>query len=432
MIEKVSDLLQALIKAEAQKIEEQHIQHRVTIGNMYEGLTADIIGKSLFGSLNLQVINNSFIKGKNGVLSKEMDVMVITGEAEQLPYSDQYKVEPEQVIAVIQVKKKLNKQQLADAHENLKDVYDIADWETITPAQQQIYRDAFRTICQKDLIVDGKIRTNFDNETERQVFYMLFFEAVMPVRIVMGYEGYTTEHGLRQGFVEYLKDNISTTEKQQGGFSPLTFPNLIINQGFSLLKGNSMPYVGPMYKGRWIFYFSNSQNPLMHLLEMIWTRLSYLYDIPADVFGEDLELEGLNTLLIGNPVTTDQMSGWNYDIIETSAQELEKAANERREWEPVKLSFDQHVIVYALIQQDTLPISAIPKLIKKDNDFDTAGFVQTLFETGLLLNENGRLRLATVWCRTLYTPEEGFFAADDKTGRLSRWLDKQLAVGRFK
>jgi len=431
MIEKVSDLLQALIKAEAKKIEEQHIQHRVTIGNMYEGLTADVIGKSLFGGLGLQVISNSFIKGKNGTLSKEMDVMIITGEAEQLPYSDQYKVEPEQVIAVIQVKKRLNKQQIADAHENLKDVYDIADWETITPVQQEIYRDAFRTICQKDLIVDGKIREDFDNETERQVFHMLFFEAVMPVRIVIGYEGYTTEHGLRQGFIEYLKDNISTPDKQQGGFSPLTFPSLIINEGFSLLKGNSMPYVGPMLNGRWFFYFSNGRNPLMHLLEMIWTRLSYLYDIPADVFGEDLEMDGLNTLLIGNPVTKDQLRGWNYDIMETSSEELEKAAAEQREWEPVKLSFDQHVIIYALTQQETLLISEIPKLIKKDDSFDTTSFVQSLFETGLLLSENGHLRLATVLCCTLYTPEEGFFAADDKTGRFSRWLDKQLAAGRF-
>ena len=57
----LSDLLYALAKQENEVLKSYGIQHRPTIGNQYEGLTAEILNKSIFCDLNLTVArNNSF------------------------------------------------------------------------------------------------------------------------------------------------------------------------------------------------------------------------------------------------------------------------------------------------------------------------------------------------------------------------------------
>jgi hypothetical protein len=427
MIKNTAELLQALMTAEAQKIAEQQIVHRTTIGNMYEGLTADLITKGIFRGFNLNVITNSFIVGADGQLTKEMDVLIIEGQGEKLPYTEQYKVFPEQVIAVIQVKKTLNKQQIEDAYFNLKNVYDISEFKHFPDYALTIFRNSFSQICKKDIVDRGKLRTTFASTTEEQIFHMLKLEALMPVRIVLGYEGYASEFGFREGFMGFLEDKKSTLEQMNHGYSPLYFPDLIINEGVSILKGKAMPYVGPMIDGQWAFYFSNSSNPIIHLLEMIWTRLSYRYDLSADIFGEDLVVDGLNTLLLCNMVNVDGMQGWNYEYVPTSKTELE-SFKDSLDWEPVKLSFEQHLIIFYLIHNSEVSTNEIGQLINADNtNFNLEAFVNELVDTKLVVVDTlNKMKLITEKCKTLFIPNDGFYAADDKTGRFARWYDKKF------
>lgn len=60
-----SDLLYALAKQENKVLKSYGIQHHPTIGNQYEGLTAEILNKSIFRDLHLTVAKNSFIEGSN-------------------------------------------------------------------------------------------------------------------------------------------------------------------------------------------------------------------------------------------------------------------------------------------------------------------------------------------------------------------------------
>ena len=71
---------------------------------MYEGLTAEVLNKSIFGDLNLKVVKNSFIVG----CKTEFDVLLVEGDGEVIPYTERFYFRPEQVIAVIQVKKNLS------------------------------------------------------------------------------------------------------------------------------------------------------------------------------------------------------------------------------------------------------------------------------------------------------------------------------------
>ena len=74
-IHSLSDLLYALAKQENEVLKSYGIQHRPTIGNQNEGLTAEILNKSIFGDLHLTVARNSFIEGSN----TEYDIILADG-----------------------------------------------------------------------------------------------------------------------------------------------------------------------------------------------------------------------------------------------------------------------------------------------------------------------------------------------------------------
>ncbi|MNE67982.1 hypothetical protein D3C80_1636210 [compost metagenome] len=63
MISTISDFLEEFKKNALSKIdqEEKDITHTLTIGNIFEGLTANILNKTIFKGLNLKIVNNSFI-----------------------------------------------------------------------------------------------------------------------------------------------------------------------------------------------------------------------------------------------------------------------------------------------------------------------------------------------------------------------------------
>ncbi|MES2277947.1 MAG: DUF6602 domain-containing protein [Bacteroidota bacterium] len=425
MIKNIAELLEALIKAETELLAEEDIPHRVTIGDMYEELTAEIIERSVFEGLNLNVVVGSFIQNSPGVYSKEMDVMIIEGEAKRIGRTKRFKVMPEQVIAVIQVKKTLNKQQLSKAYENLKDVYDISEWATYPDYTREIFRNSFLQICKKDVIDRGQMRKTFADKTEEQLFHMLALEAAMPIRILIGYEGYATEHSLREGIYEFMLDNLSTPDQLKHGYSPLILPNLIINEGISLIKGNAQPYVGPVIDGQWAFYFSHPSNPMVHLLEMIWTRLTYRFGLSSDIFGEDLEIDGLNTLFLANMVNVGGIQAWNLEYVPTSKERLEEEMI-IRSWKPVSLTFPEFVLISYLINVGEIYVAKIKDLLDRENNsFDADVFIKPLIDSHLVVIDTiGKIKLATSECRVLHLKDKGFFAADDRSGRLSRWAAK--------
>ena len=81
----ISNLLEALAQQENEVLKASGISHRPTIGNMYEGLTADIVNKSLFKGLNLTVARNSFIAGSQ----TEYDIILAEGAGVPVRYSGQ-------------------------------------------------------------------------------------------------------------------------------------------------------------------------------------------------------------------------------------------------------------------------------------------------------------------------------------------------------
>lgn len=81
--------------------------YNVTISNMFEGLTAELLNRSIFTGLSLKIVKNSFICNYSAILIKEIDRIIVIGNGIKVSFTNQYKYHIKDVIAVVQVKKKL-------------------------------------------------------------------------------------------------------------------------------------------------------------------------------------------------------------------------------------------------------------------------------------------------------------------------------------
>src|SRR5438105_1073518 len=114
MISTLANLLQGIREAEAKKLGDIDIRHGPTIGDMYEGLTRDILDRAIPPSLDLQLVEG-FVEGVNGEQSNQTDIMLVKGKGRPVPYTDSMIWDIRNVLAVIEVKKTLYGDDLADA-----------------------------------------------------------------------------------------------------------------------------------------------------------------------------------------------------------------------------------------------------------------------------------------------------------------------------
>ena len=309
-IHSLSDLLYVLAKQENEVLKSYGIQHRPTIGNQYEGLTAEILNKSIFCDLHLTVARNSFIEGSN----TEYDIILADGTGMAVKYSErQFVFKPKQVLAVIQVKKNLYGAEVKDSYENLAT---IAPLYYGKPTEEYVCKWAttsVRNSLGKHVSAYKKGELNIDEE---YLYHTLVTEPQIPVRIVLGYNGDSSETNFRKGIVEYLETCKTTANERKNGYGPNDMPNLIVCEGFSCVKIAGTPFC-PIYdssnSGWWNLLGTSSYNPMYFLLETIWTKLSYKFQLPSFIFGEDLKTPCLSPFLDakihkdkGTPI------GWDY------------------------------------------------------------------------------------------------------------------------
>jgi len=124
MIKTVAELLEKFLEYERKALDSQSITHPPTIGAMYEGLTKDALSRVLPINNTLSV-TSGFARGADGKLSKQLDCMLVSGEGEAVPHTGFKVYEIHQVIAVVEVKKELYKNDLAEGLDNLQSVNDL-------------------------------------------------------------------------------------------------------------------------------------------------------------------------------------------------------------------------------------------------------------------------------------------------------------------
>ena len=427
MINTVSDLLENLKIKEQELLKRYNIvKHPGIIGDMYEGLTKNILNKSIFQGLNLYVRAGK-IKNSKNEFSGEIDCMIVIGKGENIPYTDKYIYDSSKVIAVIQVKKNLFSKDIKDSYENLKTVIDVTELRDGEDYHGRLLRDSWRLICKEELPPREKLK---ELPIEKEMLYhILLLETFYPARIVWGYNGFKTEFSLRESFVEYLESNVSTSQENRiTGFGPLNFPNLIICDKNSLIKTNGIPFAYPITDDYlWPFYVSSYDNPVYFLLEVIWTRLHYMFKISAEVFGEDLRLDQMHGFLCCKYKENDKIKGWDYIYIPTEKNILEKPL-EHKEWEPAFIDETQFAVFNELCKNKTIDCKhdkELKEFVEK-NGYKLESFIISLKDTGLVDTTNQLLSLITEQCVCGVTPDGKYFAGDNKTGRVTRWSLKKI------
>lgn len=338
MITSFAGFLDALKAKEVAILAEQNIKHAPTIGDMYEGLTKELLEKVIPADLGVRIVDG-FILGPDGQPGNQIDAMLVMGDkGTPIPKTTKWQWPIEDVLAVFEVKKNLYGAELADSMDKMR----------VVSQQQQAYLLATKQNVPVDTSVRAfaRVMGRFPHAGEiddlssasGEILRTIAFEQLAPVRVVFGYEGYAGEHGLRQAFLEYLE------KYSNGGVAgPAVLPNLIICRDNSLLKMTGHPYVSPIgTDGRWGLVGSERHAPLRILIELLWTRLSNQFE-QAFPMDDSLSEEAIARLLDGEFVLLNGARGWKLYATEISKEEL--ADVKAAVWSPAELTIDEFKLV---------------------------------------------------------------------------------------
>ncbi|WP_368757528.1 DUF6602 domain-containing protein [Klebsiella sp. P1CD1] len=334
-IKNIADLLKAFSSQEKEKIAKTKINHAPTIGVMYEGLTKDLLLddmliKSFPPELDLKV-RSGFFYDENGVESNQIDCMLVQGEGEKLPHTDEYKYDIKNVIAIFEVKKNLFLSELKDSLRLLEKTDSFFSLsKSMSSLNFPVINRSFETITHKEAPhIDDLEKLS---EHDYAVYQALASDQLAPVRIAIGYEGYQTESGLRKGFIKHVSD--STT------FRAFKIPSLIISDNFSIIKSNGFPYYLSIPEGdKWIISASSNCNPLIFALELIFDKIQQKYGVNLHLDEEVFDENTCPLLSI-----TKKDGKWDAYEIEANSSFL-KNREPYLAWEPVPIDEDEMLLL---------------------------------------------------------------------------------------
>lgn len=419
MIKNVAELLQGFMKEESAKLNAYELRHGPTIGDMYEGLSADLLNRAIPPQLNLQIVDG-FITDGDEFLSGQMDCMLVRGEGEQIPYTKSFKWHVKDVLAVFEVKKNLYSKDLINSFYKLRQVsesYSKYLFEGEHKENEVIdLSPSYKTFSQLTGITAPNYHNRETLSKENELIYTtIFMEQLMPVKIVLGYDGFSSEFGLRDGLIKFLEE-----EGTGAGYGVPAFPQLIICGEHSLVKGNGRPYLSPLRDGYWDFMLSSKANPVLLMLEFIWTKISLEFDVGMP-WGDDLEMEGLNEFLRAKAVIKEDQGGWMFKYDELSKETLESRTS-TIEWEPVEVTSSVYAIFHQLTKSD---------IYTKEPDFvefaekeagSVSDFIDQITATNFAAYDGESLSLNSENLIAAVLPDGRFVLAENNSGRFDAWL----------
>jgi hypothetical protein len=346
----------------------------------------------------------------------------------------------------VQVKKRLFTDELDSAYQNLRSVRNLVSVGAFP--EDRLFRDAHRSILRSDPDIYEDIAQL--PVWKLQVGLALFIESVTPIRVVLGYHGFSSETNFREAFLGYL-----SSRKGVRGYGPADFPSLIISGGYSLIKLNGMPYSVPVANTQaelyaaygmpnlaegapistdlWPLYASYADNPMLLLLELIWTRITHRKQISFPGFGPDLNLEILKLLLLAKAIEQDGKVGWYYEYFALPPDILDRLPA-KANWQPIELDLGQATVLGVLIlKENSGVITGVdknsPDLLREFENlpFSLDDSIAYLRRVGLVSLEDQKLRVLTRECKIANLPDGRIVAGEDISGRFSNWLTKYEA-----
>lgn len=421
MIKNIAEFIEALKEKEAESLTKVKIRHPGMIGDMFEGLTQELLKKSLPTNLDLNVRSGKIINS-NGDESKQIDCMIVIGEGENIPYTKWYKYHIDNVIAVVEVKKNLHFSEMVDSYNNLQSVLNLSKENTRSYKESEIrlFRHSYKGISGRLLPNETDVKLEKD-PSEYGLYYSLKTECSQPLRIVFGYWGYKSEKSLRDGFIKYL-----LKYQKRKNVSPLAFPNLVIVNNLSLIKCNGMPYYARNdMDDNWALLCSAHSNPINIMLELVFTRITYLFNTTKEIFGTDLILESFNRFVLAKCVLHKKKYGWIYYYSDLTEEALKTNTGSYR-WEPIEVNDTVFTIFNILCKKDNISCNDSDfEHFLTENGYTITKMLQELIGTGLICINNNMIRLLTEEC-TCFISNGKNYVAENNNGRVFAWLNEKI------
>ena len=428
MIETASDFLEQFKKYALSRIEkdDKDIKHTVAIGDNFEGLTAELLNKAIFKDLNLKMVERSFIYNDSGAISDELDCLLVVGDGQKMSFANRYRYHIKDVIAVFQVKKNLYANDIDDSHQNLRSVIEVSEPRNAEPFVGRLHRDAYKLLTSKEL-PDKERRERF-TDRENIIYHYLMMEAFHPLRIVIGYYGYTTEYGLREGFVKKMEQIVKDGPVR--GYSPGSFPSLFICGDSTIIKNNGMPMAIPLTDDDFYFHIltSSSGRPMYHLLELIWTRMSYKFGISSTIFGDDFDSEATHPFLSCKEKKIDEENwGWEFMYHPLTKKQLSMPLVPIP-WTPTEIDRDKYSILNVLTQVGTVDIKTDEQFLKfiSESKLDADKIIKELADARLVYVDEGKIGLLVDELVTVFSPDGKLFAGENKSGEMANYFGKNF------
>jgi hypothetical protein len=423
MIRTVAEFLLQLKDVEAAKLDAVKLTHGPTIGDMYEGLSKDLLSRAIPEELGLRLVSGFIVDGIGG-MSGQIDCMLVRGQGEQVPYTSSYFWHAKDVIAVLEIKKNLFGDELADDFAKLRMVKKLESNYRSTLHGQHDKIDVesgLRTFEQ----TTGRVRPARDkvdslSELDWLIYHHVVFEELSVIRIIFGYHGFHTERGFRQSFFNLLQKN-----QNKPGWGITSLPHLIVSGGYSMVKANGQPYIGRVVDNAWPCYSSSAANPLRFVLELIWTRLDREFSI-GGLWGDDLDVEVFHPYLMArSAVQENGHLGWSYEYVDLSERQL-TGSRTSAPWEPTILTEHQYVVLGLLLQgyQISPHDSDVSRRLKQEG-VRIDQFWKDLIDTRLVGVDGDELQLLTDQLMVVKMPNGQIYGADNRAGHMVRWIAAQ-------
>lgn len=415
----ISQILKKVSDSQKLILNTTKVEHGPTIGSMYEGLTKDILKNIDFTHPDLNVVSGFIKVGDN--LSGQIDCMVVIGAGEKIPFTDNFIYPIDQVIAVFEVKKSLFSKDLADAYEHLNKVFELSKEHYKRQQDAGTLNFSTERAAYEFLNLFGEFPPHYSANTslpfhQRTIYHSLVRDWLTPLRIAIGYNGFKSEKNLRNALIKFYDDKIYAP-----GYGIQNMPNLMISDGYSIIKMNGMPYQGGWDDtDGWIWLASSSANPILLIMELLFDRIELLLNVSPDR-GTDLHQEGLIPLAVGMPTPSENSgAGWKYTMIR-GMPSSEEARDQ--EWAPLKITNTESKFLKLLYQIKSLHIKDVnlSKFLHENGIYDVLEFSSELRKVRVVLLVNDVFSICSGdWFVTKIGLQ--IYCGNDSGGRFQQWI----------
>lgn len=424
MIRTVADLINNLVEKERESMDSLKIEHAPTIGSMYEGLSEKLLKSAIPEGLNLKV-TSGFITDCKDNMSGQIDIMIVSGDGKKIPNTDLDIYDVDSVLAVFEIKKDMNYSNMTDAFAHLAKV-----WELFFNNIQ--FGDSKKSLGVDKIDRDyatifGRLSEGFYNRQhmqpgDRLIYDTLIYERMQPIKIILSYGGYKTEKGMREALFKFISAYQSYNKI---GYGVTAYPNLIMTNNVSVIKCNGSPYTPISTDGFWDFLASTSVNPMIVLLEIIWTKISNEFDIGMP-WGEDLKIERLNMFLKARPKVVEGKAGWEIAYYKT----IHSSDVVEYDWEPIEINETEVTLLLSMAKTHRLNLKDVElvEFCRERGYLSPLEAIQRLIDGRILaLSRDKKFAgYITEKCSILVNPDGKSYAADYAEPRYQSWIIQKV------